>query len=105
MQKSLIGIFFGLFYFIAIASAQTVQDTLRLPLDSAENIFLRQNFQLLAQRYNIDAQKALIIQAKLYPNPNLSVANGPVWKLYNSDASSFNNSSLSATLGQVVLLA
>jgi cobalt-zinc-cadmium efflux system outer membrane protein len=48
------------------------KDTLQLPLDSAENIFLQNNLLLLAQKYNIDAAKALIIQAKLYPNPNIS---------------------------------
>ena len=105
MQKSLTGIFFAFVFFLSSASAQNVSDTLRLPLDSIEAIFLRQNFQLLAQRYNIDAQKALIIQARLYPNPNLSVANGPVWKLYNPEASFYNNSSLSASLTQVVILA
>lgn len=105
MQKRLIVICFGFLYFICSASAQDVSDTLRVPLDSAESIFLRQNFQLLAQRYNIDAQKALIIQAKLWPNPNLSVANGPIWKLYNPEATFLNNSSLSASLAQVILLA
>lgn len=49
-----------------------VADTLNLQLDSAENIFLRNNLLLLAQRYNVSAQQALEIQAKLYPNPNFS---------------------------------
>ena len=48
-------------------------DTLRLTLPDAEKMFLDSNLQLLAQRYNIDAQQALVIQARLYPNPNLSV--------------------------------
>lgn len=51
-----------------------VVDTLNLRLDSAEHIFLRNNLTLLAQRYNIDAQKAMEIQARLYPNPNFSFA-------------------------------
>jgi len=33
-------------------------DTLRLGLDSAENIFVRQNLSLLAQRYNVNANEA-----------------------------------------------
>lgn len=49
-------------------------DTLHLTLDSAENLFLRNNLLLLAQRYNVDVQKALIIQARLYPNPSFSFA-------------------------------
>ena len=52
------------------ASAQTSLDTLRLTLPAAEKTFLDSNLQLLAQRYNIDAQEALVIQARLYPNPN-----------------------------------
>ena len=47
-------------------------DTVTMRLDSAENIFVRKNFTLLAQRYNIDAQKALALQAKLFPNPTFS---------------------------------
>jgi cobalt-zinc-cadmium efflux system outer membrane protein len=52
---------------------QPRQDTLRMTLPDAERTFLDSNFQLLAQRYNVDAQQALVIQARLYPNPNLSV--------------------------------
>ncbi|HEV3412296.1 MAG TPA: hypothetical protein VG101_07450, partial [Puia sp.] len=58
--------------------AQPRQDTLPLTLQQAEKIFLDSNFQLLAQRYNIDVQRALILQAKLWPNPNLSIAQGPI---------------------------
>jgi outer membrane protein, heavy metal efflux system len=58
----------------ACALAQPVMDTLQVTLPGAEKMFLDSNFQLLAQRYNIDAGKALIIQAKLWPNPNFSIA-------------------------------
>jgi cobalt-zinc-cadmium efflux system outer membrane protein len=51
-------------------------DTLHLDLDSAEHIFITRNFSLLAQRYNIDVNRALILQARLFPNPNLSYAQG-----------------------------
>ena len=44
------------------ARAQPHQDTLRLTLDEAEKMFLDSNLQLLAQRYNVDAQQALIIR-------------------------------------------
>src|SRR5258708_19671931 len=54
------------------------KDTLRLTLPQAEKAFLDSNLLLLAQKYNIDAQKALIIQAKLWPNPNLSLGHGPI---------------------------
>ncbi len=50
---------------VNLASGQVHTDTLSIKLDSAERMFLRNNYSLLAQKYNIDAQKALMIQAKL----------------------------------------
>ncbi len=44
-------------------------DTLRVTIKSADSLFLKANYNLLASAMNIDAQKAQIIQAKLYPNP------------------------------------
>ena len=87
------------------AAATVQQDTLHLTLDSAENIFLRQNLSLLAQRYNIDAQKALVIQSKLYANPNFNIAHG----LYNTQTYKVlpfgSQGETSAGLSQLVMLA
>ncbi len=44
-------------------------DTLRVNLKQAEELFLKNNYTVLAQAMNIDAQKAQEIQAKLLPNP------------------------------------
>lgn len=44
-------------------------DTLRVNIKQADSLFLANNFSLLASAMNIDAQKAQIIQARLYPNP------------------------------------
>ena len=52
--------------------AQTNQDTMRISVDSAEKIFLQRNLGLLAAKYNIDANKALIQQARLWDNPVLN---------------------------------
>ena len=49
------------------------QDTIRLSLPEAENQFLQKNLSLLAEKYNIDIAKALVVQARLYTNPNFSV--------------------------------
>lgn len=82
-------------------------DSLSLTLDSAENMFLQNNFQLLAQKYNIDAQKALVIQAKLYPNPNINFATA----LYNPQAKAFlplpfsTNGEVQAGISQLIILA
>jgi cobalt-zinc-cadmium efflux system outer membrane protein len=80
-------------------------DTLHLTLNQAENAFIQNNLQLLAQRFNVDAAKALILQAKLWPNPNLSVSRGPVLPLSDPTAGFFNNSETAATLSQLFLLA
>lgn len=89
-------------------SAQVRQDSLNLTLDSAERLFLNGNYLLLAQKYNIQAQKAQEIQAKLYPNPNLSV----FYSLYNTQTKKFfptgmgtSGGELTAQLSQLVYLA
>ena len=48
------------------------QDTLLLSIKDAEKTFLQNNLALLAAKYNIDANRALIRQAKLWDNPVLS---------------------------------
>jgi outer membrane protein, heavy metal efflux system len=90
------------------ASAQVTTDTLRINIDSAEKIFLSGNYTLLAQKYNIQSQKALEIQAKLYPNPNLSL----FYSLYNSQTKKFfpigpdsSGGELTAQLSQLIYLA
>lgn len=80
-------------------------DTLSLKLDSVENIFLRKNLFLLAQRYNIDAQKALVVQAKLFPNPTLNIGTA----IYQTATNRFfpigKDGEISVGLSQVILLA
>jgi cobalt-zinc-cadmium efflux system outer membrane protein len=80
-------------------------DTLSLKLDSLERIFVRKNLLLLAQRYNIDAQKALIEQAKLFPNPNLNFGT----TIYQTATKQFfpigNTGELTVGISQVILLA
>lgn len=67
-------IIFLLFSFTCKAQVQS--DTLSVTLPQAEQQFFKKNFLLLAQQYNISAQKAYVIQAKLYPNPNLNIVQG-----------------------------
>ena len=50
--------------------AQT--DTVSLSIDEVDKRFLDSNLSLLAAHYNVDAGKALIQQAKLWPNPVLN---------------------------------
>jgi len=83
---------------------------LRIKLNNAESIFLNNNYQLLAQKYNIESQKALIIQAKLLPNPNFSYGRGPVFPLNDPNSnypksSFFSNSESSASISQLITTA
>ena len=87
------------------AQTDVSRDTVSLTLDGAENLFLQKNFQLLAAKFDVNVAEAAIIQAKLYPNPNISVDQGA----YNQDNKKwFNLSSTGETaisLQQVILLA
>ncbi len=47
-------------------------DTVSLSIDETDKRFLDSNLTLLAAHYNVDANKAFIEQAKLWPNPVLS---------------------------------
>ncbi len=52
--------------------AQQKQDTLTLTLQQAEKVFIDSNLTLLACHYGVDAQKALVEQAKVWQNPTLN---------------------------------
>jgi cobalt-zinc-cadmium efflux system outer membrane protein len=62
-----------LFFASSTLKAQSKDvDTLRLSLPSMEKIFLDSNLTLLAGHYGVDAQRALIQQAKVWDNPMLN---------------------------------
>ena len=70
--------FIGFFLLIAqvfcLAQAPgTRSDTVAITLQQAEGRFLKNNLQLLAARFNIDAAKAAVDQAELWSNPNISI--------------------------------
>ncbi|HMV79700.1 MAG TPA: TolC family protein [Leptospiraceae bacterium] len=45
----------------------------RMKLQDAEEKFLKNNLQLLAQKFQIDGSRARILQARLYANPNIFI--------------------------------
>lgn len=49
------------------------QDTLYLTPKAAEELFLQRNLLLIAKRLDIQAERALLLQARLWPNPALSI--------------------------------
>lgn len=79
--------FFGcilLIFFTRIASAQ-VTDPIKLSLQDAESLFIKNNYQLIAQQYQTDQAKADVITARLFDNPEISYEN----ILYNKDTKRF----------------
>ena len=81
----------SLVLFTALSStlfAQNQTDTLTLNFQDAERRFLTNNLSLIAQRYNVDATKALIRQAKLWDNLQLSTDQN----LYAKGVGFFNHS-------------
>lgn len=56
-----------------ISFAETQNDTIKIDIHQAEQIFLEKNLQLLAAKFNINASKALEIQAGLWNNPTFNI--------------------------------
>ncbi|KAA5549567.1 TolC family protein [Adhaeribacter rhizoryzae] len=80
MQRFLFILFVSfLFHFRVLAQNQPESlinariDTLQLNMVQAEELFIKNNLNLLSQRLDIDAAKAAIIQARLFPNPTLAL--------------------------------
>lgn len=99
------------------ATPAPVVDTIRQSLPQLEQQFLERNFQLLAQRYQIDMADAAITQAGLRPNPNLwfqgNLYNPQTHKILpysapsqaEKDAGIYNSGYYAVQLQQVILLA
>jgi len=64
----------GLLFLMNTSSAQRVMapDTLRVDLPALEGMFLKKNLHLIAQQYQVNAAKAMEVQAGLYANPTFS---------------------------------
>src|SRR5690554_8105941 len=50
------------------------QETLTISREEAEAMFLQNNLLLVAEKLNIESQRAEVIQARLWPNPEFSVS-------------------------------
>jgi len=87
IKLSKIGLLSGLMFLAAEINAQTlpVSDSLKLTVKQAEDLFLKNNLQLIAQHYNIGIAETQVITAKLFPNPDLSATTG----LYDTNTHKF----------------
>lgn len=61
---------FALFLLIAMNQMVLAQKT--VTLEDCESQFLKNNLFLLASHYNVDASKALTIQARIWENPTIT---------------------------------
>jgi cobalt-zinc-cadmium efflux system outer membrane protein len=87
-------------------AAAQANDTLKISLPEAEKLFIRNNYQLIAQNYQTDQARAEIITAKLFDNPELSVET----QLYNSKTKRFfetskTNGEYQGSISQLIKLA
>lgn len=80
-------------------------DTVSLTLKEAESLFLKNNFDLLAAKYQISEAEAAVMQAKLWDNPNLSIDkeayNTPSKKWFNVP----NTGEIAISFQQLIYLA
>lgn len=55
------------------------EQVLRLNAEQIEALFLKNNLELIASRFNIDIADAAILQARLWDNPSLSIGDVNLW--------------------------
>ncbi|MHA4738487.1 TolC family protein [Dyadobacter sp. MSC1_007] len=58
---------------ILVAASLHAQDTLRLSIRQADSLFLQNNLEILAEKYQIDIAKSIEVQDKLWNNPTFGV--------------------------------
>ncbi len=72
-MKNLFCFLIVILFFTSRITAQLIKgDTVSISIPQAEEIFIKKNFVLLATQYNVDINKALVQQAKLWDNPMLN---------------------------------
>jgi len=70
--------------FLLVCKNVTAQtDTIHISMAQAEDFFIRQNLELIAERLNIDIAEAEIMQARLWPNPTLIIEEVNFWVTEN----------------------
>ncbi len=66
--KNLLFLFFYALLPLNLIGQEIFKDTLKISPQQADSVFLMQNLSLLAEKCNVDAAKAQIIQARLFNN-------------------------------------
>lgn len=95
-----------LFLVTSISSKAQSPAIKKISLNEMQQLFVKNNYQLIASRFQVDQAKADIITAKLFDNPELSYEN----ILYNPETKKFLETSLASgqyqgALSQMIRLA
>jgi len=95
-----------LFLVTSISSKAQSPAIKKISLNEMQQLFVKNNYQLIAARFQVDQAKADIITAKLFDNPELSYEN----ILYNPETKKFLETSLASgqyqgALSQMIKLA
>jgi outer membrane protein, heavy metal efflux system len=65
--------------FLFFPLSALAQDTLKLSRIQSEAIFLQENLLLIAEKLNISQSEAMVLQAKLWPNPSFTFDQVNFW--------------------------
>jgi cobalt-zinc-cadmium efflux system outer membrane protein len=68
-----------LYILLFFSFAARAQDTLKINRAQCETIFLKENLALMAEKLKIPQAEAMVLQAKLWPNPTLTVDQVNLW--------------------------
>jgi cobalt-zinc-cadmium efflux system outer membrane protein len=92
-------------WLVSARQQSTPPDTLVLSVTRADETFLRNNLQILAAKYSIEASKAAVLQARLWNNPNISIEQN----IYNQETGRYfdftKNGNTEVQIQQLFLLA
>ncbi|GAC1426750.1 MAG: TolC family protein [Flavisolibacter sp.] len=109
--KSLLFLFY-ISLVIPLFAQQFPTDTLKITVDEAEQLFLKNNLGLVVQHYNIDIAQAQVITARLFQNPQInfsSILYNPNTKkildLSEKDTILANNGEYAVGISQLILTA
>lgn len=72
LRKSFFFPIFALLSFSLFAQ-ESFKETAKISLQNADSLFITHNLALLAEKCNVDAAKAQIIQAKLFTYPTINI--------------------------------
>lgn len=68
------------FVMVGFGTHLNAQETLKISREEAETMFLQNNLLLISEKLHIESQKAEVIQAKVWPNPEFSISEINLWR-------------------------